>query len=549
MPSILNTLRLSLLIKTTHDRGHSSSTESLFSDGYPTFELAALKQEAKDFKYRVMQTERDKMDILKPLYQFAKHLLPTLSISQQNIHYYASLAHYYTVYELRHLHVELSHLYILCYSWARYQQLTDNVADAFCYHIQHFDDELKTALREQRLQAYQQQQRQFKKVGRLLALFADDRFTDQTSYGLVKEEAFSILSKEEICALSEKYAQQGQSDLEHRWQLFDVKGFRFRKHLRPLFLQLDFSSQREQRWIQIIQLIKQRLNHQHLFPAKDNSLIELIPRRLRSFLLIHEDRKTKIHTERYEYWLYRQCRKQLLAGSIHLEDSTRHRSIDKELMSKEAEEAAMCVLSLPRLQAPIGSILKELYHELHQLWLLFNRKLKRGEFQHLHYEKERDVLVVKKVQMIDHTQKQEEFYHQLFPCTIINVLQFVNEHVPFLKAFSPLQPRYAKKLAVTHELFAVMMAEAMGYGLNAMADICNIPYYTLQHTYKQFFRDGTLKEANDVVINAIAALGIYPYYELGFDKRYGSVDGQKYGVDQPTTKARYSKKYLEKGVV
>jgi hypothetical protein len=63
--------------------------------------LAALKQDAKHFGYRMMVTECQKRSILEPLYQVAKALLPKLAISQRNLHYYASLAHYYTVYDLR----------------------------------------------------------------------------------------------------------------------------------------------------------------------------------------------------------------------------------------------------------------------------------------------------------------------------------------------------------------------------------------------------------------------------------------------------------------
>lgn len=121
--------RLCLLIRqqiTAEIQAHLNNllvTDTLLS------ELAALKQDAKDFKYRVMQTERDKIRILKPIYQFASDLLPALSISQQNTHYYADLANYYTVYELRQLQTELTYLYLLCYGWARYQQLTDNVLE------------------------------------------------------------------------------------------------------------------------------------------------------------------------------------------------------------------------------------------------------------------------------------------------------------------------------------------------------------------------------------------------------------------------------------
>lgn len=60
-------------------------------------ELAAIKQDAKHFRYRMMVLERQKRATLAPIYRVAKTLLPSLGISQQNLNYYANLAHYYTI--------------------------------------------------------------------------------------------------------------------------------------------------------------------------------------------------------------------------------------------------------------------------------------------------------------------------------------------------------------------------------------------------------------------------------------------------------------------
>ena len=60
-------------------------------------ELAALKQDAKNFKWRQMANEREKRARLEPLYLIGRMLLPKLAISQRNLHYYASLANFYTV--------------------------------------------------------------------------------------------------------------------------------------------------------------------------------------------------------------------------------------------------------------------------------------------------------------------------------------------------------------------------------------------------------------------------------------------------------------------
>ena len=107
-------------------------------------ELAAVKQDAKHFRHRMMVMERQKRATLVPLYAIAKALLPNLDISQRNIDYYASLANYYTIYDLRRLKPGQTYLYLLCYAWQRYRQLSDNLVDALGYHMK----QLKTTPRK-----------------------------------------------------------------------------------------------------------------------------------------------------------------------------------------------------------------------------------------------------------------------------------------------------------------------------------------------------------------------------------------------------------------
>jgi len=87
-------------------------------------------------------------------------------------------------------------------------------------------------------------------------------------------------------------------------------------------------------------------------------------------------------------------------------------------------------------------------------------------------------------------------------------------------------------------------------GLGTMADVCDIDYQALVSTSDNFIRLETLKEANDRVSNAIAALPIFTYYDIG-DAVHSSSDGQKFETRIHTINARYSPKYfgLKKGVV
>ena len=136
-------------------------------------ELAALKQDAKNFKLRQMTNEREKRVKLEPLYRIAKTLLPHLAISQRNLHHYASLANFYTVYDLRRLRAEQTHLYLLCYAWQRYRQLTDNLVDALSYHMKQLEDETKVRTNTRFTADLARRQQETTQVGRLPACCID----------------------------------------------------------------------------------------------------------------------------------------------------------------------------------------------------------------------------------------------------------------------------------------------------------------------------------------------------------------------------------------
>jgi Tn3 transposase DDE domain len=112
---------------------------------------------------------------------------------------------------------------------------------------------------------------------------------------------------------------------------------------------------------------------------------------------------------------------------------------------------------------------------------------------------------------------------------------------------SPLQPRYAKKIADEDSLMAVILAQAMNHGNLSMAETSDIPYPVLEATHKQYLRLATLRAANDRISNAIARLAIFPHYSFDLEVLYGAVDGQKFEAANPTAKARYSRKYFGKG--
>nr|QVQ61022.1 hypothetical protein MJEJOPCA_00030 [Escherichia sp.] len=133
--------RLGALLAQVLDEPAKTSLSQLSVRNDTLSQLAALKQDAKDFGWRQMAREREKRTLLAPLHWIAKGLLPKLGISQQNLLYYASLANFYTVHDLRNLKPEQTLLYLLCYARVRYRQLSDNSVDAMAFHMHQLDHE------------------------------------------------------------------------------------------------------------------------------------------------------------------------------------------------------------------------------------------------------------------------------------------------------------------------------------------------------------------------------------------------------------------------
>jgi TnpA family transposase len=515
-------------------------------------ELAALRQDAKDFGWKQMTREREKRATLEPLYRIAKVLLPKLAISQQNLHYYASLANFYTIHDLRHLKPEQTHLYLLCYAWQRYRQLTDNLVDAMGYHMKKFEDESKLRANKHFVAEQLRRQQETPQVGRLLLLYVDDTVADVTPFGDVRQRAFKIMPKDTLQIAGQRLSKRPPSKLAQRWQAVDGLAERIRRQLRPLYGVLDFAGVApDNPWLEALAWVKgvfakqQRLSQRPLAECPEATL----PKRLRPYLLTFDadGKPTGIHADRYEFWLYRQLRKRFKSGEIYLDDSLQHRCFTDELVSMDAKADVLAQMDIPWLRQPIEAQLDALTAELHEQWLAFNRELRQGKLKHLDYDSETKTLTWHRPKADNDAAQEDSFYEQLSFCDVGDAFRFVNKQCQFLSALTPLQPRYAKQVADADSLMAVIIAQAMNHGNHVMARTSDIPYHVLEATYQQYLRQASLQTANDRISNAIANLPIFPHYSFELDALYGAVDGQKFGVERPTVKARYSRKYFGRG--
>lgn len=515
--------------------------------------LADLKQDTKDFKARMISAERKKFLLIKPLYQLAKLLLPILNLSQQNVHYYASLVDYYDVYELRKkLKSEQTYLYLLCYLSLRYLQLNDNLMDAFCLNLKQFEAELKEKTKDAYTDYVLSKQIDSFVIRKFARLFINQDLHDQLSFGDVRKKAFeTIISEKELRNKIPEENEEELKPIDFQWNLVDSLFHRYQLQLRPLMMAIDFSSTTaENPWLEAITWLKELFSANktiNRYPVTA-SPEKTRPKRLEKYLFDTNTKgEKKFHADRYEFWIYRQLKKRLKAGELYLADSIQNRSLQQELSSAKEKGALVEQLDIPALRNPIKQLLDERCAELRTEWLKFNTDFTQGKLKHLYYDEKTKMLHLKKSNTDKDEEAQYRFYEQLPLCDITDVLRFVNERSCYSSAFTLLQPRYAKLLADENSLNAVIIAQALNNGNLNMADISDIPYDSLLNIYRSRVRLQTLKKANDLIGDDIAQMPIFPDYSLDMAILYGGVDGQKFEVARPTLKARRSKKYFKKG--
>ena len=457
-------------------------------------DLAALKQDAKSFRYRQIGLERQKRLTLAPLYAIAKSLLPSLDLSRLNIAYYSSLANFYTIYDLRRLKPGQTYLYLLCYAWQRYQQLTDNVVDAFSYHTRQLEDDTKVVATKQAAQIHNERQQATPRVGELLLLYVDDTVADVTPFGQVRHRAFRIMPEEKLRSTGKLLTEKPVSQMDLRWHAVDKQSGLCTKNLRPLAMALDFASSSDSGkvWLAALQWMKDIFARQQQLATQplDEIPQRTLPKRLRNFLLkFNQDGKpVGLYGDRYEFWVYRQLRKRLDTGDVYLDDSVQHRSFADDLVSMKLKADVLKALEIPWLRQPVDVTLDALFTELDVQWRAFDDELRSGKLNHLEFDPEKQMLTWHRHKADKDKLLQQSFYANLQARDIADVFRFVNERCNFLSAMTPLQPRYAKKIADEDSLMAVIIAQAMNHGNFSMAETCDIPYHVLEATHQQHLR-------------------------------------------------------------
>ena len=540
--------RLVLLVSKTPDPIKAELAKLLEKDEGQLFQLTALKKRAKGFNQRETRREIQKHVEVQPLYQFACEFLPTLDLSNGNIHYYASLAEYYPVNRMLAMPDSQSQLYLLCFIRHCFEQISDNLITSFIFQINSTTQDAVQAGKQQLAEYHHVNQQQLTKIQQLIHFFVDPAIDGEQPFNVIKQQVFTVADETQIQKILGYLSGEKLSKHYYEWEYIHQHSRKAALNIRPLLMALEFGSTAKNDPV-LAAAIQLKALYLAGKSTCSSQLMEQIGHLLPKKLQPHIQ-----HSSQYAFFIFQKLRESLDAGDIHFQGSTRFKSFEEDLVTTEAlkdKQSVLDSLGYPLLSVSMEKRLSDLKSRLEKRYREVNANIQQGKNPHLKIVHKGDEITWHLPYKKQDDQINNPFYGQLPQIDIINILQYVDQQSRFLKNFRHIQPRYAKSLPSTTHIIACLVAHGERIGLHSMADMSDIKSHLLRTTAKNHIRLETLRKANDSISNAIAQLPLFHHYDLEIGSLHASADGQKFEAQHDTFKARYSRKYfgLNKGLV
>lgn len=523
------------------------------------YEVTKLKRSPRDFGFNEMKREIARGEQIRDLYDLARQVIPRLGISNEAVNYYASLVGYYSAYRLRTLNPWLVDVYLLCFVFHRYQRFQDNLIGYFIHQVRGYVDDAKQIAKELLATFQLERNRNLQRTGSVLRLLAEeDSFSAETPFSEVQAAIFDIVDRKTLKQVADQLSNTAKLDeTELQWSVIESKSHEFKRRLRRVIRIVPFATASASDPLLItLDFLKRAFQSGRALTQYTTNAIPtaIIPDSACRYLYKEgSSNSPQLHTDRYEFFVYRQLLNRLEAGDLFCRVSTRYRSLEDDLLSDgqwRQKEILIAQADLPLLQRPIRQQLTELEARLENRFTAVNERIVSGDNVSIELNKHDKTMRWKLTQAKMSVPVNHPFFDDLPLLDIHTLLHMVDQQTDFMSSFDHVLHRYAARDADKHILVAALVAWATNLGLGRMGTISDINAAALSGTSSSFIRLETLQAANDVVVNALAQLSLFPLYHID-GTVHSSSDGQKFETRLHTFNARHSPKYfgLQKGVV
>ncbi len=508
--------------------------------------ITQIKKLPKTFKYTEISHEIKIYEQLKVIFPTIKNAISAIGISTQNIEYFASMVGHCSIARLRELSKGTFTLYMTCYIYQRYRQMTDILVHAFIYHTNQIVGEASAKAKEQFFDDMTDFAKNFKKTGSLLDVYTNDKLKPDTTLADIRNQGYAILPKDKISLIINHFNEIESDTKKYQWEYYEKNHNKIIKSLRKIFLCLDlYASPAEQDVLFEQILMTQNELREH---GKMSSFDKRLARAYKSYIISNQsDGTSTVNYARAEMLLYIKTAGKVHGYQFNVVDSQSFRSLDDDFVEKSKVPDLINITNLPSLKTSPEALLKEKMAILKEKTQQASQRLTDSENPSVIFSNKNDTVkwTVKRRPKSTANQNTNSFFHTLSQTHIGDVIELCERQTNFSSELVHI--KHKNQCADLNAVIACVVANGTRYGVHHMSSLCNIPYDELIKTEKNFLRLETIGKANDAISNAIAKLSIFKYYNIQEYALHASYDGQRLESRFNTINTRFSSKYFGRG--
>lgn len=399
--------------------------------------ITKIRNLPKSFQRKEMYSEIDVLNKLSNIFPVICTAVESLNLSPKNIEHLGSYVSLYSVTRLRNLSTGKFALYLACYIYRRYHQISDIIIEAFRYHVRKLEAEAGTQAQDKYVTEMASMESKLERAGDLVKLWVDERFSgDEVSHCDARKEAYEILSKNEIPTVGDFIKKAKTDGKKYRWQYYEEKHHVIKTLLRKLFLCLNFESHDEtaQAWLAQVHTAKNEILASGKLQSFDTRLVKP---ELRPYLIDEVDGKKQVNLARAEMLLYIRVVARIEECKFFVDRSVSYRWYERDFVKAECVPELVSLCSLPTLQKPVQELLDEKLAEFDRKRKDVGARIAAGDnpsivFTDIDGNKKWTVKNTAK----KNNEKHENYLNKLKQMHIGDVLAEVEVHTQFTKSLA-----------------------------------------------------------------------------------------------------------------
>nr|WP_255321787.1 Tn3 family transposase [Cellvibrio sp. BR] len=544
--------RTSIMLRTILSKSLKERLNTILTSEDSKALLTTIKKLPKDFTHREMSKEIEVFNFIEEIYPDVEKAIKQLVLSNSNIEHYALLVDFYSPTKLKRFAPEISSLYLVSYIYKRYAKMNECFTIAMLYHINKFASDAKSYGKSQAYEALSGMREKVKKAGPIMKLVVNGTVKKHDYFEVFLNKALDILPEQDIFLIGDYLVNEVIDEKKYQWEFIDQNLSKIKKSIRSLFKCLTFSDRDGDTFAirEIVKAQEQLITDGNLSDFNQ----QFIKKNIRPYIIDKDDSgATRIDYDRAEWWLYTKLASLINERQVNISASLTYKRFEDNLLNDERwtrKQQLRENSNLESMKADEKVFVPAKVTVLKDKLTFVSKRVMEGQNTTMVYA-DRDGQTTWTIKRKPNAPEVNNPFFEVMPQIHIgDVLGVTQRETNFTLALTHIHAKPNAKNKPELNLsnaIACIVGNGARYGIFQMARLCSIPYDQLRNTQMGYLSLENLRNAHDIVSDAIAALPIFKHYNIQENLLHASADAQKFESRVSTIRVRYSSKYLGRG--